>query len=199
MGFDTNILPFNENWQREKHWGTNGHAAFKAAPATEQYHTEYAESLNFSLNGSKISIPAGEVDPSMSLNDYIRRHTSFTGTKRSCGQGFCSACCVNLSTWRDGQVVSIGVNSCVVKLASIDGASIITTEGLGNSRDGWPHCCRPRMVNLDTFSCGACRYHPIQERVVGYNGSQCGYCTPGMVMAMYSRVQGHFNAILTPF
>ena len=60
---------------------------------------------------------------------------------------------------------SVGVNSCVVRLASVDGAAITTTEGLGNSRDG---------------------YHPVQERVVGYNGSQCGFCTPGMVMAMYS-------------
>ena len=56
-----------------------------------------------------------------------------------------------MSKWSDGKVSSVGVNSCVVKLAALDGCSITTTDGLGNSRDG---------------------YHPIQKRVVGYNGSQ---------------------------
>jgi len=72
---------------------------------------------------------------------------------------------------------SVGVNSCVVRLASVDGAAITTTEGLGNSRDG---------------------YHPVQERVVGYNGSQCGFCTPGMVMALYSRIQENQGGLLSP-
>jgi xanthine dehydrogenase iron-sulfur cluster and FAD-binding subunit A len=60
----------------------------------------------------------------------------------------------------DGAVESLGVNSCLVKLPSVDGYAVTTTEGLGNSRDG---------------------YHPLQKRIVGFNGSQCGFCTPGWV------------------
>jgi xanthine dehydrogenase iron-sulfur cluster and FAD-binding subunit A len=138
------------------------------------------QDLLFALNGRRVRIPASDVDPTMTVNEYLRRHTSFTGTKKSCGQGFCSACTVNVSRWvangsAAGEVESLGMNSCLLLLPTIDGCAITTTEGLGNSRDG---------------------YHPLQQRVAGFNGSQCGFCSPGMVMAMYSRIQENGKGML---
>jgi xanthine dehydrogenase iron-sulfur cluster and FAD-binding subunit A len=66
------------------------------------------------------------------------------------------------------EVKESSVNSCLVMLCSIDGCSVTTTEGLGNQRDG---------------------FHAIQKRLSAFHGSQCGFCTPGMTMAIYGRLK----------
>ncbi|XP_073232045.1 xanthine dehydrogenase/oxidase-like [Porites lutea] len=84
-----------------------------------------------------------------------------------CREGGCGCCVVSvtrndLSTGKDA---TIAVNSCLFPLCASNGAVITTVEGIGNRFDG---------------------YHPIQERLADHNGSQCGYCSPGFVMSMYS-------------
>ena len=105
----------------------------------------------FAVNGNKVSLPASEVDPSVTLNDFIRRNTKFSGTKLSCGEGGCGACAVDLSRkdFRTGETTHISVNSCLRPLASMDGWAVTTTEGLGGPKNG---------------------FHPIQERIAGFNG-----------------------------
>jgi xanthine dehydrogenase small subunit len=113
----------------------------------------------------------------LTLNAYIRRHTRYTGTKLSCGEGGCGACAVDLSRVDpvSGKVVHISVNSCLRPLVSVDGWAVTTTEGLGSSQTG---------------------HHAIQERIANFHGSQCGFCTSGMVMTMYSTLQHNPDATM---
>ena len=67
-----------------------------------------------------------------------------------------------------GEVKESSVNSCLVMLCSIDGCAITTSEGLGNQRDG---------------------FHAIQKRLSAFHGSQCGFCTPGMTVAIYGQLK----------
>ncbi|XP_018360424.1 PREDICTED: LOW QUALITY PROTEIN: xanthine dehydrogenase-like [Trachymyrmex cornetzi] len=82
-----------------------------------------------------------------------------------CHAGDCGACVVSV-TFKDK---TIAVNSCLVLVLTCDRWNIVTTEGIGNKRDG---------------------YHAIQATLAKKNGSQCGYCSPGMVMNMYSLGKG---------
>jgi len=95
------------------------------------------------------------VSPFSSLLDVLRENLELTGAKRGCGEGECGACSVLLN----GKVV----NSCLVLAAECAGADVLTIEGLTRAE----------------------RLHPLQEAFVQHGAVQCGYCTPGMVMAAY--------------
>jgi len=96
------------------------------------------------------------VSPDKSLVDALREDLELTGTKQGCGEGECGACSVLLN----GKVV----NSCLVLAAECAGSEVLTIEGLG------------RMGNL----------HGLQEAFVQNGAVQCGFCTPGMIMAAYA-------------
>jgi len=93
------------------------------------------------------------VDPGDRLIDVLRDQLDLTGTKEGCGEGECGACTVNL----DGQAVL----SCLILAAQADGCKILTIEGLQRG---------PEL-------------HPMQKAFVSESALQCGYCTPGMIMA----------------
>src|SRR5437016_12416358 len=99
---------------------------------------------------------AFEVEPRTLLVDYLRDDCGLTGTKVGCDTSSCGACTVLL----DGE----SVKSCTLLAAQADGRSITTIEGMA---DG---------LTL----------HPIQEAFHRNHGLQCGYCTPGMIMAAAS-------------
>jgi len=99
------------------------------------------------------------VSPDASLLDALREDLELTGTKQGCGEGECGACSVLLN----GKVV----NSCLVLAAECAGAEVLTIEGLG------------RMGKL----------HAVQEAFVQNGAVQCGFCTPGMIMAAYALLQ----------
>jgi len=92
------------------------------------------------------------VRPNRTLADLIRNDIGLTGTKKGCDQGDCGACTV----LANGKVV----NSCLVLAVEMDGASVITIEGLQQGHD----------------------LHPVQEAFVEKGAIQCGFCTPGMIM-----------------
>ncbi|HKZ87107.1 MAG TPA: (2Fe-2S)-binding protein [Anaerolineae bacterium] len=93
------------------------------------------------------------IDPRRTLLDVLRNQLELRGTHRGCDTGNCGACTVIL----DGRLVT----SCMVLAADCDGAEVLTVEGI--SPDG--------------------QLHPVQRALVEQGGIQCGYCTPGMVVA----------------
>jgi aerobic carbon-monoxide dehydrogenase small subunit len=103
--------------------------------------------MRFSLNGTPRRL---NTHPMKRLLDALREDCALTGTKEGCGEGECGACTVLV----DG----VPVNSCLVPVAQVAGARVMTIEGL-----------RGR--------------HPLQQAFVEHGGAQCGICTPGMIMA----------------
>jgi len=94
-----------------------------------------------------------DVDPAERLLDVLRDRLHLKGTKEGCGSGDCGACTVILN--------GRAVNSCLVLAVEADGAEVQTIEGLSKGN----------------------KLHPIQEAFVRLGAFQCGFCTPGMIMA----------------
>ncbi|XP_011061244.1 PREDICTED: xanthine dehydrogenase/oxidase-like isoform X2 [Acromyrmex echinatior] len=124
---------------------------------------ESEKSIKFTINGTPHTI-SGDIPADTSLNVYIRDYAKLRGTKAMCHEGGCGACIVAAEI----KGKTMAVNSCLVPILICDGWMIHTIEGVGNKRNG---------------------YHSIQAALAGKNGSQCGYCSPGMVMNLYSLVQ----------
>src|SRR4051812_25162740 len=103
-------------------------------------------------------------DTFLSLSDYLRRTCSLTGTKIVCSEGDCGACTVLIGrVAADGsRLVYRPVDSCIQFLFQLDGTHIITVEGLG----------------------GEAEPSAVQQAMIDHHGSQCGFCTPGFVVAM---------------
>tara|TARA_Y100001960_G_scaffold317999_1_gene387095 strand:+ start:911 stop:2350 length:1440 start_codon:yes stop_codon:yes gene_type:complete len=105
------------------------------------------------------------VDPNETLLNYIRTKLKKTGTKEGCAEGGCGACTVVLGELKDNKINYTSVNSCIMFLPTIHGKQLIIVEDLV-SKSG--------------------QLHPVQEAMVKYHGSQCGFCTPGFVMSLFS-------------
>ncbi|MGL5448577.1 MAG: xanthine dehydrogenase small subunit [Rhabdaerophilum sp.] len=103
-------------------------------------------------------------DPNLTLLEWLREEKRATGTKEGCNEGDCGACTVVLARLRGGKLHHQPVNSCILLLGQIDGAELITIEDLSES--------------------GA--LHPVQQAMVEHHGSQCGFCTPGIVMNLFA-------------
>ncbi|KAK7104188.1 xanthine dehydrogenase/oxidase-like isoform X2 [Littorina saxatilis] len=129
-----------------------------------------ATKLVFFVNGRKSEVPCP--DPEMTLLQYIRRNLKLTGTKLGCAEGGCGACTVMLSRYdpSEDRIHHYSVNACLAPLCSMHGLAVTTVEGIGS---------------LST------RLHPVQEKLASAHGSQCGFCTPGFVMSMYTLLRNH--------
>jgi xanthine dehydrogenase/oxidase len=132
--------------------------------------THYDDTLRFYLNGTKVVLD--EIDPEITLLEYLRG-IGLTGTKLGCAEGGCGACTVVVSQYNPTtkKVFHASVNACLAPLVSVDGKHVITVEGIGNVK----------------------RPHPAQERIAIGNGSQCGFCTPGIVMSLYALLRNDPN------
>mmetsp|Transcript_46801 Transcript_46801/g.124273 ORF Transcript_46801/g.124273 Transcript_46801/m.124273 type:complete len:1414 (-) Transcript_46801:189-4430(-) len=136
----------------------------ESAPAHEGA-ADWSQSLRFWVNGEEINLE--NPSPSITLLDWLREAKGLTGTHYGCGEGGCGICTVALVT-PSGDTVPI--NSCLRRLCAVDGCHVVTVQGLGNVQDG---------------------VHAIQKAIAEGNGSQCGFCTPGWVMNMYSLLENN--------
>ena len=105
------------------------------------------------------------VDPNETLLNYIREKLNKTGTKEGCAEGGCGACTVVLGYLKNNKIFYQSVNACIVFLPTIHGKQLILVEDLVG-KDG--------------------TLHPVQKSMVNFHGSQCGFCTPGFVMSLFS-------------
>jgi xanthine dehydrogenase small subunit len=121
--------------------------------------------LDFVLNGEPVSfVPR---DPTQTLLTWLREERRLVGTKEGCAEGDCGACTVAIAE-RDpaGALRYVPVNSCILPVGALDGRELVSVEGLKPLYDG--------------------ALHPVQRAMVDMHGSQCGFCTPGFVMALYA-------------
>ncbi|XP_026666897.1 xanthine dehydrogenase-like isoform X2 [Ceratina calcarata] len=121
--------------------------------------------LIFYVNGKEVVDE--NVDPEWTLLWYLRNKLRLTGTKLGCAEGGCGACTVMISKLDrpTGVITHLAVNACLTPVCAMHGLAVTTVEGIGSVRT---------------------KLHPVQERIAKAHGSQCGFCTPGIVMSMYA-------------
>ena len=124
-------------------------------------------SVKFLRRGRVVGISGA--DARMTLLDWLRLREGAVGSKEGCAEGDCGACTVVLVREKDGRLVHEPVNSCILLAGQADGASVVTVEDLAGQG-------------------GA--LHPVQDAMVRHHGSQCGFCTPGIVMSLYALYEG---------
>ncbi|KAJ8045748.1 Xanthine dehydrogenase/oxidase [Holothuria leucospilota] len=126
--------------------------------------------LTFFCNGKKITDP--DVNPSVTLSSYLRSKLHLRGTKIGCDEGGCGACTVMVSAIDEETrcVSHVAVNSCLMPVCSVHGMAVTTVEGIGSTTT---------------------KLHPVQERIAKAHGSQCGFCTPGFVMSMFTLLRNN--------
>ena len=123
------------------------------APGTTSYHTQ------FRVNGRQIS---AELEPRVTLLDYLRDRLYLTGTKKGCNEGACGTCTVLVDGKR--------MNSCLMLAVQCAGRDITTIEGVATSGE----------------------LHPVQQAFMSHDAFQCGYCTPGQVVSAVACIaEGH--------
>ncbi|MDP2434453.1 MAG: molybdopterin-dependent oxidoreductase [archaeon] len=153
-----------------------------------------AEKIMFWVNGQKQEVGGEAVD--RTVLEYIRG-MGLTGTKLVCGEGGCGSCTVEFTKYDHAsqKLVSRPLNACLAFLPALHGASITTVEALSNkdcskSSSSDPSSSPPIFTSSPSSSSESL-LHPIQTAMAKHFGSQCGFCTPGFVMAMYSHLQVH--------
>src|SRR5215203_4448624 len=108
-------------------------------------------SISLTVNGDRKDVLIE--DPRVTLLDLLRERLDLTGTKKGCDRGQCGACTVLVDGRR--------INACLALAVSLDGADVLTIEGLADGD----------------------RLHPVQAAFIAHDGFQCGFCTPGQIMS----------------
>ncbi|RDW60482.1 putative xanthine dehydrogenase HxA [Aspergillus mulundensis] len=141
-------------------------APAKPAASLSQLTEDWDDTIRFYLNGTKVVLDS--FDPEITLLEYLRG-IGLTGTKLGCAEGGCGACTVVVSQINPTtkKLYHASINACIAPLVAIDGKHVITVEGIGNVKNP----------------------HAVQQRLAIGNGSQCGFCTPGIVMSLYALIR----------
>ncbi|WP_249976708.1 xanthine dehydrogenase small subunit [Vreelandella olivaria] len=131
--------------------------------------------IEFLLNGTPKQC---DVSPDTSILTLLREHLGATGTKEGCASGDCGACTVSIRDPNDPQAGFLTANACITPAHQLNGHHLATIEGL-TTED---------------------QLHPAQQAMVECHGSQCGFCTPGIVMSLFTlhAAQQNHPTPLTP-
>lgn len=115
--------------------------------------------VRMKVNGASV---AGEVEPRVTLLDYLRDRMQLTGTKKGCNEGACGTCTVLIDGKR--------MNSCLTLVVQCDGREVTTIEGIGSLE----------------------QLHAVQQSFIDHDAFQCGYCTPGQIISAVACIaEGH--------
>ena len=121
------------------------------------------DTLRFYLGERLVEIRA--CDPTATVLDWLRLDQRMTGTKEGCAEGDCGACTIVVGRLDRGTLRFEAINACIRFLPTLDGCQVLTVEHLRGA-DG--------------------ALHPVQQAMVDHHGSQCGFCTPGVVMSLFA-------------
>ncbi len=132
--------------------------------------------IRFFHRGAVVEVT--DATPTRTVLDWLREDASCTGTKEGCNEGDCGACTVVIGeTAAPGDPAAVRglslrtVNACIQFLPTLDGKALFTVEDL-------------KALNAE-------KLHPVQQAMVECHGSQCGFCTPGFVMSLWSAYEHH--------
>ena len=109
-------------------------------------------------------------DPNQTILNFIRTKLKKTGTKEGCAEGGCGACTVVLGELKKNEIIYKAINACIAFVPALQGKQLLVVEDLVTEKGD---------------------LHPVQEAMVKYHGSQCGFCTPGFVMSLFSMYKNH--------
>ena len=121
-----------------------------------------ADVIRFLRRGEVISHRI--VNPMQTVLDYLRLEEKSRGTKEGCNEGDCGACTVALGRVVDGRVVYEPANACILLMGHLHGRELVTVDDLAQGE----------------------KLHPVQQAMVDEHASQCGFCTPGFVMSLWT-------------
>jgi xanthine dehydrogenase small subunit len=120
------------------------------------------DALLFRFRGADVALR--EFSPRATVLDWLREEMGAKGTKEGCAEGDCGACTVVLARLNAGRIAYEPFNACILLLGQLDGAELITVEDLASGGE----------------------LHPLQQALVDAHASQCGFCTPGIVMSLFA-------------
>ncbi len=130
--------------------------------------TYHYNQISFWLNGVET---AADIPPAMTTLDFLHQELGMFGTKCSCNEGDCGACTVVIAYPAGSSIRYEAINSCLYPAAKLHGKHLITIESLGTPD----------------------RLHPIQQVMLDFHSTQCGYCTPGFVMSLFALLVSQQN------
>jgi xanthine dehydrogenase small subunit len=128
----------------------------------EAKSTGARDTLRFRFRGGDVAL--NRFSPRATVLDWLREEMGARGTKEGCAEGDCGACTVVLARRRNGRLAYEPFNACILLLGQLEGAELITIVDLASGGE----------------------LHPLQQAMVDTHASQCGFCTPGIVMSLFA-------------
>jgi xanthine dehydrogenase small subunit len=131
---------------------------------------DVANSIRFILDSELVEV--SEIEPTRTVLQYLREDLGRVGSKEGCAEGDCGACTVVIGEAVNNRLRFRAVNACIQFLPTLDGKILFTVESLKSTEN---------------------TLHPVQQSMVDYHGSQCGFCTPGFIMSMFALYKTETN------